>query len=85
MTIFPREPGISYEYHFFGGIAGVIAAVFWHKADPKLVEPKYDWEYEQYDQNSDVNDQIGDAWQVDDTQTEVVQNDSRRSPPNVDH
>lgn len=64
MTIFPREPGISYEYHFFGGVAGFIAAIFWHKADPKLVEPKYEWEDETYDHEADINDRIGDEWQV---------------------
>jgi membrane associated rhomboid family serine protease len=65
MTIFPREPGISYEYHFFGGIAGVIAAFIWHKADPKLVEPKYEWEKDGYQQENDLTDRIGDEWRLD--------------------
>lgn len=64
MTIFPREPGISYEYHFFGGLAGVIAAIIWHKADPKLVEKKYDWEGKDYADDVEADDQIGDAWKI---------------------
>jgi membrane associated rhomboid family serine protease len=37
MTIFPREEGISFEYHFFGALAGVIAAIIWRDSDPKPV------------------------------------------------
>lgn len=38
MTIFPREPGISYEYHLFGGIAGALCAALFARWDPKFVE-----------------------------------------------
>ena len=61
MTIFPREEGISFEYHFFGALAGVIAALIWRDSDPKPVVKRYDWE-----ENSAVDDSdIGDEWQVD--------------------
>ena len=61
MTIFPREEGISFEYHFFGALAGVIAAFIWRDSDPKPVVKRYDWE-----ENSAVDDSdIGDEWQVD--------------------
>lgn len=63
MTIFPREPGISYEYHFFGGMAGVLAAVLWHKRDPKLVEKPYAWEQDDY-VDPDI-ERIGDEWKLD--------------------
>lgn len=46
MSIFPREEGISFEYHLFGGIAGVIAAIWFSHIDPKYVEKTYDWENE---------------------------------------
>jgi membrane associated rhomboid family serine protease len=61
MTIFPREEGISFEYHFFGALAGVIAAFIWRDSDPKPVVKRYDWE-----ENIAVDDlDIGDEWQVD--------------------
>lgn len=46
MSIFPREEYISFEYHFFGAVAGVIAALLWKNLDPKPVEKKYEWESE---------------------------------------
>ena len=59
MTIFPREEGISFEYHFFGALAGVVAAVFWHKQDPKPIEKRYFWE----GQGDSFDDPvIGDEW-----------------------
>jgi len=44
MSIFPREEGISFEYHFFGAIAGVIAALIWRNNDPKPKVKRYEWE-----------------------------------------
>ncbi|MEP0177663.1 MAG: rhomboid family intramembrane serine protease [Paraglaciecola sp.] len=60
MTIFPREEYISYEYHFFGAVAGVIAALIWRNTDPKPVVKKYDWENENSDE---VSNEENDAWQ----------------------
>lgn len=65
MTIFPREPGISFEYHLFGAIAGVISALLWHKLDPKPEIKQYEWE-KQPDQD---DPKIGDEW-LDDDQSE---------------
>lgn len=61
MTIFPREEGISFEYHLFGGISGVIAALFWHRLDPKPTEKVYDWESSSADETLD-DPVIGDEW-----------------------
>lgn len=47
MSIFPREEAISFEYHFFGALAGLLAAIIWRNVDPKPIEKKYDWEMEQ--------------------------------------
>lgn len=58
MTIFPREPGISFEYHFFGALSGVVSALLWFKRDPKPVEPAYAWE----NQAEQEDELIGDAW-----------------------
>lgn len=59
MSIFPRDPGISYEAHFFGALGGVIAAVLYWKRDPKPKVKRYQWE-EQTDEEDPV---IGDLWQ----------------------
>ena len=65
MTIFPREPGISFEYHFFGAVAGTLSALLWHKKDPKPKVKKYSWEvYPELD-----DPVIGDQWQTDEQQT----------------
>ncbi len=45
-TIFPQEPGISYESHFFGAACGVLAAFLFRDRDPRPPEKKYSWEEE---------------------------------------
>lgn len=60
MTIFPREEGISFEYHFFGALAGALSAVIWHSLDPQPKMKAYEWE-----QQPESDDPIiGDAWQI---------------------
>lgn len=60
MTIFPREAGISFEYHLFGAISGMLAALLFRKTDAVLVEKKYAWELE--DNEDEV---IGEQWRTD--------------------
>jgi membrane associated rhomboid family serine protease len=60
MTIFPREEGISFEYHFFGALAGVIAALIWRDSDPKPVVKPYEWEGHNLQDDID----IGDDWRA---------------------
>lgn len=60
MTIFPREEGISYEYHFFGALGGVVSALLWHKDDPKPIEKRYSWQ-DSPEQDDPV---IGSDWQT---------------------
>ena len=52
-SIFPQEPGISYESHFFGAAAGVLGAFLFRRRDPLQAEKHYDWE--------------GDDWEEQDT------------------
>ncbi|AWL12191.1 uncharacterized protein HMF8227_01718 [Saliniradius amylolyticus] len=59
MTIFPRAPEVSFEYHFFGAVAGVLAAVLLFRRDPKPARKRYDWE--QSDEQEDPV--IGELWQ----------------------
>jgi membrane associated rhomboid family serine protease len=61
MTIFPREEGISFEYHFFGALAGVIAALIWRDSDPKPALKRYEWEGNSLPDDID----IADDWRVD--------------------
>ena len=43
-TVFPLESHISYESHFFGALAGVLAAFLFKDRDPAPPENRYDWE-----------------------------------------
>ena len=47
VTILPREPGVSWEYHLAGAIGGVVAAVLLRKRDPAPARRKYSWEIEE--------------------------------------
>lgn len=58
MTIFPREEYISFEYHFFGALAGVIAAFLWRSVDPLPPVKPYRWELVNED-----DPVIGNEWQ----------------------
>jgi len=57
LTILPTEQGISFEYHLFGAISGLISAIVFRHSDPKLKEKTYSWE-----QHEETEDLIGDEW-----------------------
>lgn len=42
----PHEAGISFEYHGFGLLAGIVAAVIYRKRDPLPPQRRYSWEDE---------------------------------------
>ena len=44
--VFPIEPGVSFESHFFGAVIGIICAIIFRNYDVKPPEKRYDWEYE---------------------------------------
>lgn len=44
--IFPTEPGVSFESHFFGAAIGVLCAIMFRNVDAKPPEKHYDWEDE---------------------------------------
>ena len=54
--IFPRDPGISYEYHLAGAGLGVLLAFILRNLDDKPPLKRYDWQ----DEDDDI---IGDEWQ----------------------
>ena len=62
-TIFPQEPGVSFEYHFFGALSGVVCAVALSHRDPKPVRKTYSWESADEDLEED-DPIIGDEWKI---------------------
>lgn len=46
LTVLPREQGVSWEYHLFGALAGMLAAVRWRALDPAPPRRRYSWEDE---------------------------------------
>lgn len=47
MSILPREPGVSWESHLGGALAGIVAALLFRHVDPILPRKKYSWEIEE--------------------------------------
>ena len=45
--VFPLAPGISFEYHFFGALAGSVCAFLLRRRDPLPTRRRYDWEDEE--------------------------------------
>jgi len=65
-TIFPYKEGVSFEYHLFGAISGVICALALSHRDPKPTRKQYSWENEvQATDEVYVEDPIiGDQWKA---------------------
>ena len=72
MTILPREEHVSFEYHFFGAVAGFIAALLWRNRDPKPVIKPYAWELK-----PDDDPIIGDDWREEEQTQVPSQQDNR--------
>jgi len=47
LTVLPREPGVSWQAHLGGALAGMIAAFLFRHSDPPLPRRKYSWEIEE--------------------------------------
>lgn len=63
LSIFPQQQHISFEYHFFGAVGGVLATLFLYRFEPTPEEPKYEWEQEPEDETEQQDPVIGDLWQ----------------------
>lgn len=46
LTVLPREPQVSWEYHLSGAAAGLLAAWWWRRLDPPPARAPYSWELE---------------------------------------
>ena len=66
LTIFPTEPDISYEAHFFGAVGGLACALLFWRDDPKPERKTYSWENE----TEEDDPVIKDLWQEPDHQEE---------------
>ena len=51
--IFPTEPGVSFESHFFGAAIGILCAIIFRNVDTKPPEKRYDWEGEEETEEPD--------------------------------
>jgi membrane associated rhomboid family serine protease len=63
LSIFPGEPGVSFEYHLFGALAGVLCAVIFRHWEPKPERKSFPWQRKPDDLNEEEEDPvIGDQW-----------------------
>ena len=53
-SIFPQEPGISYESHFFGAATGVLGAFLFSRRDPMPEKKHYDWEGDESEDDEEI-------------------------------
>ncbi len=66
-SIFPGKPGISFESHLFGALAGIFCAVMFRHWDPKPARKRYPWQKSPDEPGSSAEEDdpiIGDQWKL---------------------
>lgn len=72
-SIFPRDPDISFESHFFGALIGAVLAFALRRRDPLPAVRRYDWE----DEDAEAADACSDERWAPDPDSDSDQ----RKPP----
>lgn len=47
LSVLPQEPGVSWQSHLGGALAGVVSALLFRRADPLPPRRRYSWEIEE--------------------------------------
>jgi len=50
ITILPHEPGVSWQSHMGGALAGIVSALLFRLSDPMAPRKRYSWEAEDEDE-----------------------------------
>lgn len=58
LTVLPREPGVSWQAHMGGAIAGVVAAILLRRLDPAPPRKRYSWEDEAEENSAPPEDEL---------------------------
>jgi membrane associated rhomboid family serine protease len=72
LSILPREPETSYEYHLFGALGGVFCAICFRHWDPKPTLKIYSWERQSGDSDALTDEEdpiIGEQWKTEKQRT----------------
>ncbi len=65
ISIFPGDPGVSFESHLFGALAGGLCAWSFRNWDPKSERSRYVWQRENSAKEDAEEDPIiGDQWKI---------------------
>lgn len=83
LTVLPHEPGVSWQAHFGGALAGMVAAWLFRGADPVAPRRRYSWELEEHASATTHDPATDDALEL--PRPEAVPVLWTRTPPSTGH